>query len=392
MSMFTSSKKLFFINGPTRYRCRQLTTLGEALYRQAEYYIQKHKEITDEREAERQWEQYKSKSGKDIIKKIVSQHRLQNITKYDEGSDFLEKARASTEEAALVHGHGTALVSLANEALKFPSSKLKFKHVKGMKTIIDVSCLEELQPIQVAIKLYDLACDKGIKDAWFNKGQIFWNGYESDTKGEKFSIEPNVDKAVVCFQKAVELGDDDARFFLGVKFINEIGTGIEKRKNGLELIRAAAENNHTGAIYYLSLLYRNGNQELGLEANVDLFRWYLDKASDNNDAEALFTRAHCRFHGEDGYAVDLELACIEFENAGFLNKVEGFVSAGAMYHHGHGVEQDKRKAFELYQLAGEGGSIEGWKNVAACYLFGEGVPKCENTARYIIKTILSDRS
>ena len=66
----------------------------------------------------------------------------------------------------------------------------------------------------------------------------------------------------------------------------------------------------------------------------------------------------------------------------------GFISAGAMYHHGQVVKQDKTRAFELYQLAGEGGSIEGWKNVVACYMMGDGVPKCENTANYIIKTML----
>ena len=48
----------------------------------------------------------------------------------------------------------------------------------------------------------------------------------------------------------------------------------------------------------------------------------------------------------------------------------------------------RRLAFELYQRAAEGGSIEGWRNVAACYMTGEGVPRCEGTARHIMKTML----
>jgi TPR repeat protein len=369
---------------------RNFSAIGDSLYRQAEIYVQKHKENNDQVEARRQDEQYESQSGIRLVKSIVKQHRASKKIKDEQETNYLEKARACMEEAGLVHGHLNALVSLANEILKSYEEEVQFKHIDGMKTVIDMNDLNSLAPVQIALKLYEYAGEKGSKEAWFNKGHVHWNGYEYKWKNETILAPPQIELALKCFGRAVELGDDDARYFLGVNFLTENETSDTRRRIGLDMISTAADNGHSGAMYYLSLLHRNGSRELGIEPNQRLFRYYLDQAADDNDGEALFMRAHCRAYGEDGYDLDLQLACTEFERAGTMNVMEGLVSAGAMYHNGNGVKQDKRRAFELYQLAGEGGSIEGWRNVAACYMIGDGVPKCENTAKYIIKTMLEE--
>lgn len=376
------------VSNKRRYQCRVLSTIGESLFRKAEEYIQNQRENEERVEAHRQAEQYESQSGIRLVKTIVKQHKIHEKHKEKQNINYLERARACIEEAGLAHGHLQALVSLANEILKCTEEEVQFKHVEGMKTVIDMNLLNSLAPIQVALMLYQYAGENGSKEAWFNQGHVHWNGYEYKWDNETISVPPNHQLALKCFEKAAMYGDDDARYFLGVHILNENEATITRRRIGLDMIYTAANNGHTGAMYYLSLLHRNGSTELGIEPNQHLFRQFLDQAADGNDADALFMRAHCRFHGEDGYDLDLPLACIEFERAGTMNNMEGFISAGAMYHHGQGVKQDKTRAFELYQLAGEGGSIEGWKNVAACYMMGDGVPKCENTAKYIIKTML----
>merc|ERR1719354_465659 len=82
--------------------------------------------------------------------------------------------------------------------------------------------------------------------------------------------------------------------------------------------------------------------------------------------------------GEDGYEMNKVkgLESVLYVECGEAGNADGFVSAGALCHHG-GIEikRDQRRAFELYQQAGELGSVEGWKNVVACYALGEGVPK-----------------
>lgn len=376
------------VSNNRRCQFRALSTIGESLFRKAEAYIQKQKENKGRVEAQSQAEQYESQSGIRLVKTIVRQHRVYEKHKEKQNINYLEKARACIEEAGLVHGHLDALVSLANDILKCTEEEVQFKYVEGMKTVIDMNLLNSLAPIQVALKLYQYAGENGSKEAWFNQGHVHWNGYEYKWDNKTISVPPNHDLALKCFEKAAMYGDDDARYFLGVHILNGNETTITRRRIGLDMIYIAANNGHTGAMYYLSLLHLNGSVELEIKPNQHLFRQFLDQAADGNDADALFMRAHCRFYGEDGYDLDLPLACIEFERAGTMGNMEGFISAGAMYHHGQGVKQDKTRAFELYQLAGEGGSIEGWKNVVACYMMGDGVPKCENTANYIIKTML----
>lgn len=46
----------------------------------------------------------------------------------------------------------------------------------------------------------------------------------------------------------------------------------------------------------------------------------------------------------------------------------------------------------MYQTGGELGSTDGWANVAACYATGEGVPRCENTAKYILETMVKGKN
>ncbi len=97
---------------------RNFSAIGDSLYRQAEIYVQKHKENNDQVEARRQDEQYESQSGIRLVKSIVKQHRASKKIKDEQETNYLEKARACMEEAGLVHGHINALVSLANEILK----------------------------------------------------------------------------------------------------------------------------------------------------------------------------------------------------------------------------------------------------------------------------------
>jgi TPR repeat protein len=49
----------------------------------------------------------------------------------------------------------------------------------------------------------------------------------------------------------------------------------------------------------------------------------------------------------------------------------------------------KRSAFELYNLAAEQGSLEAWRNIASMHFLGDGVPKCESTAREIMRVMFA---
>jgi TPR repeat protein len=410
---------------------------GEQCYSQAKEYILRHDKALEMKEKANQDQQYNnSKSGLQVVKRIVKQSRKErkesmkvqiDFTKGNANGDGaassspndpdaaaaanstndiangkgndLEKARDFMQLAAFVHGFNDAIVSLANNALSTSNfdAKKEYKYVisTAEPLIVDMDEIYECgqqSGAHVAMKLYKLAGERGSKEGWFNLGHLLWNGHDL---GNEQSIEPDQSLAIECFEQAVVLGDDDARYFLAVCYLAQEGEDDESesvRSNGFKLVQDAADNGHIGALYYLALLYRNGDVGLEIEPSLDSFSEYLDEAADDGHDEALFLRAHCLFHGEDGHEVNMRRALEDFLAAGEAGNSDGLVSAGALYHRGgYDIKKDQRKAFELYQQAGEMGNLEGWRNVVACYALGEGVPQCEKTASYIQKTILDKK-
>mmetsp|Transcript_16211 Transcript_16211/g.24315 ORF Transcript_16211/g.24315 Transcript_16211/m.24315 type:complete len:531 (+) Transcript_16211:73-1665(+) len=424
---------------------------GKKYYDWAKEHLAKHEKEEQEKEEKKQEEQYtpqelpprvraarakaqardptgsagaESKgSGIQVIKTIVKQTRRERSKQFQEikvtasspdlNQSDLEKARECMQLSAFEYGFNDALVSLANHALSNSrnfDAKSEFKYAM---TIDDASTPSQLKLLknsisntkngaQVAIQLYQFAGDDGSKEGLFNLGHLYWTGHNHDedpsskkgaeSSGIEVGLEPNEKLALECFEKSAELGDNDARYFLGVHYLQESLDDIRIR--GLELVQRSADNGHAGALYYLALLHRNGEGSLDIEPSLGSFREYLDESAEGGDNDGLYLRAHCQFHGEDGYAVDYVAAFDGFVQAGVSGNAAGFVSAGAMLHQGVGsdIEKDQRRAFDLYQQAGELGSTDGWRNVVSCYVSGEGVPKCEQTAKYITKTMLSPKS
>eukprot|EP00978_Attheya_sp_CCMP212_P048138 scaffold476815_cov55-Attheya_sp.AAC.3 len=246
-----------------------------------------------------------------------------------------------------------------------------------------------MNPVERAVRLYHLAGVNGKSpEGYFNLGHILWTGCPENT--DNAIIPPDIEKSLWAFEKAIELGDADAMYFVGVHRMSLHG---EDRRKGLGLIQMAVDYHHGGAMYYLALLHRNGDTELDMSPSLETFREFLEKATECHDPDALFLRAHCIFHGEDGYAQDYRLSLDGFLESASAGNPDGANSAGAMLHtggYGGEIKKDQIKAFELYQEAAEMGSIEGWRNVVACYALGQGVPKCERTAEYIAKTMLKE--
>lgn len=319
---------------------------------------------------------------------------------------YQKEALQYLEEAALRYGHPLALVRLGNEALEISkkssvSSNEQFINTDRCADWIDESPInlaqilaqssntiekdeggnEPTSPyISLAHLLYEEAGKAGSAEAWYNLGHLLWD--RSDGDGTK------VMNAMEAFNKAVDLGDSDAMYFVGVQYLSQEKDEV----TGYQLLcRAAHEYSHGPALHHLALLNLQDGEK-------DEFRGLLTKAADAGNPDSLFLQGYCFYHGEDGYEVDVLAALDNFLAAAEnFEHVEAMVSAGAILHQGvfspQGsaiIQRDQRRAFELYQQAGELGSIEGWRNVVACYAMGEGVKKDIDMAKHIAKTMLKD--
>ena len=340
---------------------RPFSTIAEETYQRAVACFEKSSDLAKELEEKRNRQQYDAwertqerknpiSSGVAVVKTIARQTRVKDKVE-EQQEALLEEAQSLLQEAALQHGHKTALVRLGNAAL-------------------------EQKDQEKAMDYYRQAGERGSPEGWFNLGHLMWEQDELSASME-------------AFQKAIDLGDSDAMYFVGVQYLSEEETE-EQHRLGLNLIQNAAEQGHSGALYYLALFYLNGSDILGIEpCSTVEFCTRLDKACDGSP-EALFMRGHGYYHGDHGFEQNYANALVDFLQAAELDHADAAVSAGAMLHQGIGGKRDQRRAFELYQEAGELGSIEGWRNVVACYALGEGVPQSKETAKYISKTMLKD--
>ena len=302
----------------------------------------------------------RKKGGVAVVKTIAKQSRKKDDLEVQQEA-LRQRAQSLLEEAALQHGHPSALVHMGSTAWF------------------------ELEDVEQAKEYYRRAGEQGSREGWYNLGNVLWHDDEHPRAK---------DHAMEAFHKAIQLGDSDAMYFVGVDYLSkEDETDKNRYRQGLSWIESSAEQGHVGALYYLAVFYLQGNTLLGIEPCSTLdFRARLDKACSAGSSDALFLRGHAHYHGDHDVDQDYELALEDFLAAAAAGHADAAVSAGAMLHQGVGsvIPRDQERAFQLYQEAGELGSIEGWRNVVACYALGEGVPKSEEIAKYIAKTMLSD--
>jgi TPR repeat protein len=322
---------------------------------------------------------YDRKAGVAVIRTLAKETARPGTTTttQERVQELRHQAAQLLALAADTHLHPPALVRMGNDALS------------------------EQQDTTRAMQYYRQAGERGSAEGWLHLGHCLWeriggSGASLDTDTDDASSDPNsaqLAAALDAFWNAANLGDDDAKYFLGVHLLgndDDDSTDNDIRK-GLDLMQSAAAAGHGGALHYLVLFYRNGNDALGVPpCSPGEFMERLDRAVQHDtDGDSYFLRGSCRLAG-DVYEKSPPLALEDFLMASDLGQSDAAISAGALLHHGvpDQIAQDRRKAFELYQHAGELGNLEGWRNVVSCYLQGHGVPQSTSIAKYIAETML----
>ena len=412
---------------------------GERYYKQALYLLEQEREEKQNEEESNALEQYQAMmkqthsepepqtknraAGVAVVKTITrqtqkQQRKIQEVKKRLSVKEKEHNANYCLQKAAFQYGHSSAFLRLGNmayqEANQSQSKDQSDYHADFLKnhlTIVDMSYLESASWIKRAIYLYQLATSQQQSkehhaEAYYNIGNIFWNGYPIVDYDQQ-EIPKDRMKAMDSFYHAINLGDVDAKYFVGVTLLwsskdDDVSTffwkqqqkikgetynnDISMQKEGLRLIEEAANDDHEGALYYLALYYKDGDERLNIPpCTRDDFQSRLNKAAKGGDADALYLLAHCYYYGEDGYDQNASMALENYIKASKAGNSDAAISAAAIFHR----NGEKRKAFEYYQEAADMGNIEGWRNLVSCYALGDGIPKCRNTAEYIAKTMLT---
>lgn len=307
---------------------------GEILYQQALQAMDEIQQIRKRKEDDRSakmyqaWEQAKDATTKtssktqgiQVVKTLVKETRKEMDQQQQQQNDetkIHQRAMQLLEEAALQHHHPMALVQLGNMALDRAGS-------------IELQSMPDQRRAEIdkAIEFFQKAGNAGSRVGWYNLGQLLWTGYpelpekmEQDDndislsdKEEEQLLQPDLHEAMDAFGKAIDLGDYDAMYLVGVHRMT--AGGRENIHSGLKLVKRAGEGGHGGALYYLALFYLNGEPIIGLDpCSEEEFMRSLDRAVDAGSVDAMFTRGHSYYHGTEGYPQNYQRALRDFLQA-----------------------------------------------------------------------------
>ena len=286
---------------------------GEQVYQQALRAMERAKEVEKEEENERSKQMFEAwqksqraehdpkTQGVVVVRTLVKQTRK---SKKESKTDYMKKALDLLKEAADDFKHPMALVQLGNITLQDAS--------------------KEEDPREMVLRAMDLfrqAGEAGYRVGWYNLGNLLWTGYPAVSNDEEAQDEtihqilaPDLHEAMDIFTKAIDLGDSDAMYLVGVHRMT--AGGRENIFSGLKLIEKAVDHGHGGAMYYWALFHLNGEPTIGLEpCTLEEFAYNLDRAVEAGNTDALFTRGHSHYHGTEGYTQSYQKALEDFIQA-----------------------------------------------------------------------------
>ncbi len=243
-------------------------TPGDELYEQALSLTREAGDLdkqTEENRSNMMYEAYQRSKKKElnpksqgvtVVKTLVKQVRKER-TKEDDSIQKREKALELLKQAAIEYNHPDASIQLGNMLLKDASRVLKQVGTKNDEP-------DPKESVHKAMELFRQAGEAGSRVGFYNLGHLLWTGFPAYEETEDDSIEqnleikndriviPDMEKAMNTFYQAIELGDSDAMYLVGVHMLGE--PNVEKNRRGFDLIKQAADNGHEGALYYLALL------------------------------------------------------------------------------------------------------------------------------------------
>jgi uncharacterized protein len=110
------------------------------------------------------------------------------------------------------------------------------------------------------------------------------------------------------------------------------------------------------------------------------------KRVEANDPLAIYDLGNHYREGARGFPQNWNKALELFNQAGELGYAEAYTNVGYVYHQGHGVERDKKKAEHYFELAAMLGSV------AARYNLGLNEGKTGNTDRALKHFMIGTKS
>ncbi|QIM63634.1 hypothetical protein A1D29_10205 [Pasteurellaceae bacterium Orientalotternb1] len=212
------------------------------------------------------------------------------------------------------------------------------------------------------LKWYQLAVDKGSKEAQFQLGLHYFFGE---------TVEQDVEKAIALFEQFAEQSDGDIKAEMAMRF--HLGKDFPKDdKKARYWLEQAVKWGHVGAEYWLGLFNMRG---IGGEKNLEQANYWLNKALEDGEERAEIYLA--LLHQQQGIRLS-KYANIDWQKWAEKGHPTAQIELALALH----AQGNFKQAFEWWKKAAEQGDETAQSNLAVYYMRGWAGEENEQKARY----------
>lgn len=333
-----------------------------------------------------------------IQKREEKRQRLSQYTTNPVLCDMAEYAAFEQRDLDRLIMEGVQEIILCNANFRIPLNVKNKTYLGVGKAVAVIDSKTAVDFEALGIHFVDLPFDeKYLETIADEPRKYFEQGQQYEEKGKD-------KKAVECYQKAIDLGCDDAILALAelyekqgkeeamirllVKAGNQGNVGamnrlethfeeVEDYRSAIRWTEKKAKLGDADAMWWMGIRYREGKVvEQDLEKAFD---WFLKSAHAGHDG-AMWWLGDCYRDGE-GTEEDIGEAIKWYEKSAALENSYAMWRLGMLYDEGNGVPENPVLGAEWYRKSAEAGNAQGMYYLALDYEYGTGVEQNDEAAK-----------
>ena len=287
-----------------------------------------------------------------IQKREEKRQRLSQYTTNPVLCDMAEFSAFEQGDLDRLIKEGAQKIILCNAPFRIPLHAKNKTYLGVGKAVAVIDSKTAVDFEALGIHFVDLPFDEQYREAVADEPHKYFE------QGQQYEENGKDKKAVECYQKAIDLGYDDAIFALA-----ELYEKQGEEENMIRLLVKAGNQGNVGAMDRLETHFKE------VEDYRSAIRW-TEKKAKLGDADAMWWMG-IRYRDGEWVERDLEKAFEWFQKSAKAEDANGMCLLGDCYRDGYGTEQDIEKAIQWYEKSAEKGNCNGMLHLANLYNTGD---------------------
>ena len=333
-----------------------------------------------------------------IQKREEKRQRLSQYTTNPILCDMAEFAAFEQRDLDRLIKEGAQEIILCNANFRIPLNVKNKTYLGVGKAVAVIDSKTAVDFEALGIHFVDLTFDEKYWDAVADEPRRYFE------QGQQYEEQGKDKKAVECYQKAIDLGYDDAILALAelyekqgkeedmirllVKAGNQGNVGamsrlethfeeVEDYRSAIRWTEKKAKLGDADAMWWMGIRYRDGEW---VERDLEKAFGWFQKSAKAEDANGMCLLGDCYRDGE-GTGHNIEEAIHWYEKSAALENSYAMWRLGMLYDEGNGVPENPILGAEWYRKSAEAGNVQGMYYLALDYEYGTGVEQNDAEAK-----------